>query len=302
MEKEFNLFYNYLKIEKGYSDNTIINYTIDINEYNNYLKDNYLSFNNINYNDLKPYLMMLHNLKYKRSTISRKISSLRTLYKYFVRENISLDNPFLLVSLPKKEKKLPSFLYANELESILEIPLIDNSLGIRNRLILELLYATGMRVGELVNIKLSDIDLSNRIIKVVGKGNKMRQVIYGKYCQEIMDLYLKDAYLKILKDKKTDYLIINNRGDHLSERAIRYIINDIINKTSLKKHVSPHTLRHTFATHMLESGADLLIVQELLGHESLSTTQIYTHVTNERLRNIYLKTHPRARKTKEGND
>ncbi|MDD4644186.1 MAG: tyrosine recombinase XerC [Bacilli bacterium] len=295
MQKHILNFLKYLKYERGYSKNTIINYENDINEFLSFLDENNLNFKTLTYQNIRPYLMKLHDLKYERSTISRKISSLRSFYKYLSKENIIKDNPFLLVSLPKKDKKLPSFLYYNELEDLFDIPDMNTPLGQRNRLIIELLYATGIRVGELVNIKLDDIDLYNRIIRITGKGNKMRDIIFSDYCKKIMNIYLNDGYLKLLKNKKSDYLILNNHGDQITTRAIRYILNNIIKNTSLKKHVSPHTLRHTFATHMLEAGADLLTVQELLGHESLSTTQIYTHITNEHLRTIYLKTHPRAR-------
>lgn len=288
-------FSKYLAAERGYSDNTINGYLTDIIEFFDFIKLNDIKYKNVTYQNIKAYLMTLHDLKYQRSTIARKISALRRFYRYLCKENIIKDNPFELVSLPKKEKKLPSFLYNSELEDLFEIPKINTPLGQRNRLILELLYATGIRVGELVNIKNEDIDFFNKSIRVTGKGDKMRIVMYGEYCEDIMQQYLNDGYLKLLNDRKSDYLIVNNRGSKITERAIRYIINDLIKKSSLKKHISPHTLRHTFATHMLESGADLLTVQELLGHESLSTTQIYTHVTNERLREVYLHAHPRAR-------
>jgi integrase/recombinase XerC len=295
MDKAKQAFLKYLEVQRGYSDYTILNYEEDIDEFYDYIKSSNIIYNKLTYKDIKPYLMKLHDLKYKRTTISRKLSSLRSFYKYLAKENIIKDNPFLLVSLPKKEKKLPSFLYYNELDDIFNIPNMEEPLGQRDRLILELLYATGIRVSELVKIKRSDIDTYNRTISITGKGNKMRNVIYGDYCQEIMNIYLKDGYLKLLNNKKNDYLILNYRGGKITERAIRYIINQVIDLSSLKKHVSPHMLRHTFATHMLESGADLLTVQEILGHESLSTTQIYTHITNEHLRDVYLHTHPHAR-------
>ncbi len=298
MQKEFekylDKFLDYLKINKGYAENTTSNYSVDILEFSKYIIDNKISFKSLNYQEIKPYLLILHDLKYKRSTISRKLSSLRSFYKYLVKERIVRDNPFLLVSLPKKEKKLPSFLYYNELDDILHIPDMDTPLGMRNRLILELLYATGIRVSELVNIKIRDIDTSKKSIRINGKGNKDRDVLYGDYCRDILNEYLNDSYLRLLKNKKCDYLILNNRGDKITERAIRYIIDKIIDDSAIKKHVTPHTIRHTFATHLLDNGADLLTVQELLGHESLSTTQIYTHITNERLRSVYLKSHPRA--------
>jgi integrase/recombinase XerC len=294
MNKYLESFLKYLKINRGYSDNTTLNYEVDINEFFDYLNDEKINFKSIDYQHIKPYLMKLHDLNYKRATISRKISSLRSFYKYLSKESIIKDNPFLLVSVPKKDKKLPSFLYYNELDDLFNLPNMEESLGQRNRLILELLYATGVRVSELIHIKLKDINMSEKSIRVIGKGNKMREVLYGDYCKDILNIYLNDGYLRLLKNEKSDYLILNNRGGSITDRAIRYIIDDLIEQSALKKHISPHTLRHTFATHLLESGADLLTVQELLGHESLSTTQIYTHITSERLRDIYLKAHPRA--------
>lgn len=296
MEQDKLSFLKYIKIERGYSANTILNYEEDIDEFFHFLKSNNLDYITLTYHDIRPYLNKMHDLKYKRTTISRKLSSLRSFYKYLSKNNIVKDNPFLLVSLPKKEKKLPSFLYYNELEDLFNIPNMEEPLGQRDRLVLELIYATGIRVGELVRIKKDDIDFYNKSISITGKGNKMRNVIYGDYCKNIMNIYLNDGYLKLQGNKGCEYLILNHRGEKITDRAIRYILNKIIDESSLKKHISPHTLRHTFATHMLESGADLLTVQELLGHESLSTTQIYTHITNEHLRNVYLNSHPRAHK------
>lgn len=294
MEKIINSFLEYLKVQRGYSMHTVINYEHDIKAFAQYIKDSKFDYRSLTYQQIKPYLMMMHDAKYSRATISRNLSSIRRFYKYLCINNIVKDNPFELISLPKKEKKLPSFLYCSELEDIFEISNLDTPLGQRNRLILELLYATGIRVSELVNIKIEDIDFDRRTIMILGKGKKKRNVIYGDYCENIMNTYLNDGYHKLLKNKKSDYLIINNNGGHITTRAIRYIINKIINASALKKHISPHTLRHSFATHMLESGADLLTVQELLGHESLSTTGIYTHITNEHLREVYLHSHPRA--------
>lgn len=295
MNNELKKFLDYLKYQKSYSNYTVINYSKDITEFGIYLKDNSLIYNRIVYKDIKGYLLKMYNLSYKKSTIARKISSLRSFYKYLVNNTVIDDNPFLLISLPKKERKLPNFLYYNELEDLFDVPKIDTPLGQRNRLILELLYATGIRVGELVYIKLNDIDVNNRLIRINGKGNKSRNVIYGEYCEEILNIYLNDGYLKLVRDKEKKYLILNNLGKSITTRAIRYIINSIVKETSLKKHISPHSIRHTFATHLLESGADLLTVQELLGHASLSTTQIYTHITSEHLRSVYLSSHPRAR-------
>ena len=199
----------------------------------------------------------------------------------------------LLISNPKLDKKLPNFLYYDELEILLNIPDKENILGLRDSLILELLYSTGVRVSELVNIKMKDINFNEKRILILGKGNKERYVLYGNTLQELLELYLKNS--REVLNKNSEYLILNKNGEKITDRGIRLIINKILKKGELDYHVSPHTLRHTFATHMLENGADLKSVQELLGHSSMSTTQIYTHITNERLRNVYLKTHPRAR-------
>lgn len=286
-------FLLYLKHQKAYSINTVSSYEKDLIEYFNFLETNQFNYQLIDYNNLKKYLRFLNDKKLKNNTISRKISSLRSFYRYLVNNTKLESNPFLLLSLPKKEKKLPNFLYLNELEDLLEIPKTNKLLEQRNTLILELLYATGIRVSELTNIKLKDIDISNRTILVTGKGNKKRYVIFGKKSQEILEQYLKDSYLKLNKNN-SEYLILNNRGSKITQRSICNILNEIISHTSLKKHISPHTLRHTFATHLLERGADLLTVQELLGHANLSTTSIYTHITSEHLRKTYLKAHPRA--------
>ncbi|MDD3048523.1 MAG: tyrosine recombinase XerC [Bacilli bacterium] len=294
MIKYMEKFLNYLNLQKNYSDYTSINYKVDILEFNEFLTKHKLIFNNISYQDIRTYLMELYDLKYSRNTVSRKLSSLRSFYKYLSKEDIIKDNPFLLVSSPKKEKKLPKFLYYDQLEALFETPDINNALGQRDLLILEMLYATGMRVSELVNLKEKDIDYFNKTIRVIGKGNKEREVIYGVYCKEILELYLKEGRISLLKNKKSDYLLLNNSGSNLTTRGISFILDKLIIKASLNKHFSPHDLRHTFATHMLESGADLLTVQELLGHSSLATTQIYTHVTNEHLREVYLHAHPRA--------
>ncbi len=288
-------FLSYLTYQKGYSQNTVTSYEKDLIEYFDFLEKNNCEYNLVDYNDLKKYLRFLNDKKLKNNTISRKISSLRSFYRYLVNNTKLESNPFLLLSLPKKEKKLPNFLYMNELEDLFEIPKTNNLLEQRNTLILELLYATGIRVSELTNIKIKDIDFNNRTILVTGKGNKKRYVIFGKKSQEVLNYYLSDSYQKLNKNN-SDYLILNNHGSKITPRSICNILNDIISHTSLKKHISPHTLRHTFATHLLERGAELLTVQELLGHANLSTTSIYTHITNEHLRKTYLNAHPRAHK------
>ena len=205
-------------------------------------------------------------------------------------QNYIKENPMKLISNPKIPQKLPKYLNYNELEEILEIPNQSTFLGLRNALILELLYSTGVRVSELVNIKLSDIDLLNKKIIILGKGNKERIVLFGNKAYELIVKYLNK------RDTDCEYLFVNNNKNTLTDRGVRYIIDNIVKKSALKFKISPHTLRHTFATHLLNNGADLKSVQDLLGHESIATTGIYTHVSIEHLRKTYLDNHPRAKR------
>ena len=296
MEILLSEFLENIEYQKGYSENTIDNYEKDIEEFLNFLEENNIkNLNKVDYNLVRKYLMYLYDRKLKRNSVSRKLSSLRSFFKYLCQKEIVDANPFNLISSPKKEKRLPKFLYNDEVEKVFNVPNLNTPLGIRDRLILELLYDTGIRVSELVNIKINDINKSNKTIKILGKGNKERIVMYGVYLEDILDKYLSYGRNSLLNSKKNSYLIINAKGENITTRGVRYIIDNIIKKACIKTHATPHTLRHTFATHLLENGADLLTVKELLGHSSLSSTQIYTHVTNERLRNVYLQTHPRAK-------
>lgn len=297
MKKMINKYIDYLCYQKNYSNYTTENYKEDLLFFYDYLEKECLNYLDIKYQDLHLFFNYLDSFKYSKNTISRRISSIRSFYKFLVRNKYIDYNPFELVSLPKKDKKLPKFLYYNELETLFEIPDLKTPLGVRNRLILELLYATGMRVGELENIKINDINTSEKNIKILGKGNKERIAYYGDYVKEYLSLYLKSARKILLKNKlDEDYLLLNNNGTRLTSRGIRLVIDDIINKSCLDTKISPHTIRHTFATHLLNEGCDILSVQELLGHESLKATQIYTHITNETLKNVYLKSHPRSNK------
>ena len=287
--KELDNFYKYLD-SKGYSSNTISSYKKDLNQFIKFSKGKI----DVDYSFIRSYLQFLHNKKYTNKSIARHISSLKSFYKYLTKNEIVKDNPCLLLSNPKIEKKLPNYINYNDLEILFSIPDKDDILELRNLLILELLYSTGIRVSELVNIKLDDIDFDNKRIYILGKGNKERYVLFGKICNDILMEYLEKSRNKL--NKNSDYLLLNKFGNKITDRAIRMIIDDIVKKSSLKLNISPHTLRHTFATHLLNEGADLKIVQELLGHENISTTGIYTHVSNEHLRKVYLDAHPRAKK------
>lgn len=289
MKEHINKFLDYLKYERNYSDNTIIGYSNHLELFNNYLKNK--KINEIDYNTIRSYINYLYNL-YNTKSICNHISSLRSFFKYLKFENIITNNPLTLIENPKLEKKLPKFLYYEDIEKILNVPDINTDIGIRDSLILELLYVTGIRVSELVNIKIKDIDFTNKSIIIIGKGNKQRIVMYGTRCKELLDKYLSIRNNFLIDNN--EYLLLGVKGKKINDRIVRKIIDDISIKAGINMNISPHVFRHTFATHMLNEGADLRSVQELLGHENLSTTTIYTHVTNERLRSVYLHTHPRA--------
>ncbi len=298
MQENLINFIDYIEKQKKYSLHTCKNYEIDILEFKNYLEKKNFNYLNVDYDFIKSYLMVLYNRKLSRNSVARKLSSLRSFYKYLFNCELINTNPFKYVSTPKKEKRLPKYLGVEELEIIFNTPSLSTPLGQRDRLILEVLYATGIRVNELVNIKLQDIDFYRKEIKILGKGNKERLDPFGDYCLDSINLFINDGRKKILQKHHTDcnYLIINEHGKQITTRGVEKIIDNIIKKASLKKHVSPHMLRHSFATHLLNEGCDILTVKELLGHESLESTQIYTHVSNERLREVYLKCHPLNKK------
>lgn len=294
MNKKYIIkFIDYLENERNYSKNTIISYSNDLKEFISiYDKRNVLE---LKYKDIKLYLTKLYDLDYNRNTISRKLSSVKSFYNYFKKIGKIENSPVNNISYPKKALTLPKFLQYSELEALFSVPKLDTAVGQRDRLILELLYASGVRVSELVNIKLSDIDFDKFEIRILGKGSVERIVYYGEYASEILNIYLEEGREKLLKGRKCDYLFINNKFDKLTDRGVRFILDKILKETSIKVKISPHSLRHTFATHLLNEGADLKVVQELLGHKNLSTTSIYTHVSNERLRDVYYKSHPRSK-------
>ncbi len=283
-------FLDYLQNIKKYSDNTIINYEIDIDRYEKFLKINNKKINNIKYKDVLDFISYIKN-NHKSTSINRCLSSLRSYYNYLLKENVVNTNPFKLVNSMKKEKKLPEYFKYNEYVELVNSIDINSNLGIRNRCIFEVLLCTGCRCSELVNIKLCDVDLDNREIKVLGKGNKERIVYLGSYAIDSLNMYLSVRDELSKKDNK--YLFVNHLGNKLTTRGIRDIIDKILLKSSLNLKITPHTFRHSFATMLLNEGCDLKSVQELLGHVSLSTTSIYTHVSNEELKRVYLHTNPR---------
>ncbi len=293
--KYIDKYLEYLKVERKYSNKTILSYKDDLIEYNEFLGNNFTNILNIDMNIVNNYMKYLYDRKITKSSISRKLSSIRGLYNYLVREDIIKENHFNKIQNPKRELYLPKFLKDEELDKIFSVCNSNNPTEERDTLIIELLYATGVRVSELVNIKIKDINREEKLIKVLGKGNKERMVIYNSHTKKALDTYLKDGY-NYFNKKSSEYLILNKNGNKLSERYIREIINKKVSQASLDIKISPHTLRHTFATDILENGADLMTVKELLGHESLNTTSIYTHITNEQIKKTYNLAHPRAKK------
>lgn len=284
-------FLDYLQNIKKYSNNTIINYEIDIDRYINYLKLNKIDIFKIEYKNVLDYISYLKK-NHKSTSINRSISSIRTYYNYLIKNNYTNSNPFKIINGMKKEKKLPEYFKYNEYVELVNSIDINSNLGIRNKCIFEVLLCTGCRCNELVNIKLDDINLNEKEIKVLGKGNKERIVYLGSYAIESIEKYLSIRN-EILGKKDNNYLFINHLGDKLTTRGIRDIIDKILLKSSNNMKITPHTFRHSFATMLLNEGCDLKSVQELLGHVSLSTTSIYTHVSNEELKRVYLHTNPR---------
>lgn len=297
-KKEMHLysFLEYLNVQRNYSKDTITSYLEDLEEFLGFCLVYHYSYQEIKYLEAQKYLLYLYEEeKEKATTIARKISSIRSFYRYLAKEKICDNSSFSLLTLPKKEKRLPKFFEYSELEEMFVVPKEDTPQGQRDGLILEMLYATGTRVSELVNIKIDDISFSKMSIRILGKGNKMRMVYFNKVTFRKLQKYLEDGR-KVFDTNKSPYLFLNRRGGKMTTRRIEQILEEIISKTSITKHISPHMIRHSFATHLLNEGCDLLSVQQLLGHESLTATSVYTHITNDRIKEVYLKSHPRARK------
>lgn len=280
-----NDFISYIS-KKNYSINTYTSYINDLYYFYIFIKKD---LTKVTFEDVKDYLEHLNLKKEKPSSIRRKISSLKSFYKFLYKNGYidKKDYPLTKIAYPKMEKKLPKFIYYNDLLEIINESTKDKD-GVRDRLIIEMLYATGVRVSELINIKINDIDFNNRRIIVLGKGNKERIVYYGEYAEEVLK-----EYIKTHDRKNHNYLFVNSKGGKLTDRGVRYIIDNIMSRLSVKVHVTPHVLRHTFATDMLNNGCDIKVVQELLGHSSLKATEIYTHVTNEHLKKVYYECFPR---------
>ena len=285
-DKLINDYKRYLELERNYSPNTIKAYINDVNNFNIFIKKDLLK---VNPNDIRDYIKYINNLTAR--TISHNISSLKSFYNYLLIIELIQINPTHEIERPKLEQKIPTYLSLEEVSSLLDIK-IENEFNARDKAILELLYSSGIRISELTNIELANIDLDDCIIRIMGKGSKERIIPLGDYAINALEDYINNYRYKLNK-KNSTYVFLNNRGGKLSRQFIFKTIKNYALKKGISKNVSPHTLRHTFATHLLKNGADLRIIQELLGHENLSTTQIYTHLSNDKLKSNYEEFYPR---------
>ena len=290
---EIEKFLEHLKLDLNYSERTIKSYQNDIESFQTYLNCVGQDFKDINPQLIRVYLAKQLEEGKSKVTCCRRLAALRHFYTFLVKNNVVKENPFLFVSAPKKEIRYPEALYLEQVEELFKKNKErDDDLKDRDQAIIELLYASGVRVSELVNIKLNTIDLRSRTIRVLGKGRKERIVMFSKSCQQTLLNYIKNSRPK----NDNTYLFLNAQGNQLTTRGVEYILKEIQNKCGVQLGLHPHLLRHTFATHLLEGGADLRVIQELLGHESINTTQVYTHITEEAMKYQFEISHPRAKK------
>jgi len=286
MQRYIEKFMRYLEIEKNYSPHTVLNYRLDLEGFKGFLGGAPLE--NVDYLTLRKYLAMVKEKNLSVRTIARRLSTLRSFFKFLTREGHLKTNPTLSLSSPKQEKHLPVFLTEDEATKLMEAVVAKDERGLRDKAVLETFYSTGIRISELTGLKVDDIDFIGSVVKVMGKGRKERIVPIGEQAIRAIRAYLEK------RKKQSEALFLNKSGKRMTVRGIRNLVQKYVLIASMRHGVSPHTLRHSFATHLLNRGADLRSVQELLGHVNLSTTQIYTHLTTERLKSVYDKAHPRA--------
>lgn len=291
-------FLQYLQYQRDYSAHTIASYQREITHFIHFMnKEGLETYQEVTYAILRGYMACLYEESLSKRSINHKISVLRSYYKYLVEQSMVTDNPFLLLESQKMATKHPDFLFIEEMLALLDSIALDTPLGIRNKAMLELLYASGLRCSEIVNLKVTDIDYDRQLLLIHGKGGKDRYVPYHDYAKEVLEWYLEESrYALMVKAKEEHtYVFVNARGNKLTNRGVQNIVDRVCQGYDATKKIHPHTFRHSFATHLLNAGADLRTVQELLGHTNLSTTQIYTHITDEHLKKVYQKAHPRNR-------
>ena len=294
MENLIDQFLDYLSVERGLSSNTIESYGRDLRKYVDFLKRKGIgSIEGSSRKDITSFMMKLKDKGLSANSISRNLVAIKVFYRFLMRERIIKDDPASVLDSPKLWKKLPDVLSLSEVEKILDAPDTKDPREIRDRAALELMYATGMRVSEVANLRIEGINRDLGIVRCLGKGQKERIVPVGKSAMKALDIYLQKSRSRLLKNKTSPYIFITQQGKKMSRVSFWKIIKKYTKLCSINKRITPHTLRHSFATHLLERGADLRVVQELLGHSNISTTQIYTHINKDRLKSIHAKYHPR---------
>ncbi|GGF08810.1 tyrosine recombinase XerD [Halobacillus andaensis] len=287
-------FFHYLTVERGLSQNTIHSYKRDLNQYHLFLQElNVEDWDEVSRTHIMKYLHALNDKGRSSATVARFLSSIRLYHQFLVREKITNQDPSLHIETPKKERKLPKVLSSDDVDKLLNLPAKD-PLTYRNKAMLEILYATGLRVTELITLKVSDLHLTMGFVRCMGKGSKERIIPLGDLAKEALEAYLNGPRAQLVKQKQTEELFVNQHGSRLSRQGFWKILKAVARQAGVTKEITPHTLRHSFATHLLENGADLRAVQEMLGHADISTTQVYTHVTKTRLKDVYRSYHPRA--------
>ncbi|MBU1078622.1 MAG: tyrosine recombinase XerC [Spirochaetes bacterium] len=295
-EKNLHEFFEYLSAEKNYSDLTVKSYREDLMQFSGFLSEQKIDLlNRVDHIVIRSFLSALMEKEYAKKSILRKLAAIKSFFRFLYNRGIIENNPGDYVASPKSEKILPEFLFEQELVDMIESLNGDSFSAIRDRALIEVLYSTGARVSELVSMNAPDIDFTSGLVKVKGKGNKERIVALGAKSINALNKYLIERTQILKKYKKmNEALFLNQHGNRLTDRGVRYIFDNLVKGTSLKKKISPHVIRHSFATHMLEHGCDLRVVQEFLGHVSLSTTQIYTHIGDQKLKQVYKECHPHS--------
>lgn len=297
MKEDIDNYKNYLIFERRMAKNTTSSYIRDLNGYQQFLKENRkkTDITKVDKLDIQNYLEYLNKNDYTTTSIARKLTAVKNFHKYLLATNRVKVDEALTIERPKLRKALPNVLTVEEVDLLLNIK-TDTPFDYRNKAMLELLYGTGLRITEMLDLKLGDVDFENCIVRCFGKGSKERIVPIGEYIIDSLNNYLEYGRNKLLKNKTSDFLFLNSRGGRISRFSFFKILKKLLREKGIKKDVSPHSLRHSFATHMLENGADLRSIQELLGHSDIATTRIYTHITNKKVENDYIEYHPRSKK------
>jgi integrase/recombinase XerD len=294
MEELIDAFLNYLSVERGLSQNTLVSYREDLNTYIDFVKSRSINtLSKTTRNEITDFMFYQKDRGLAANSVARSLAAIRMFYRFLVRERILNNDPTSLIDSPRLWKKIPETLSVNEIEALLSQPNIRKTQGIRDKAILETLYATGMRVSEVVNLKRDNVNLEIGFLRCIGKGNKERIIPLGKKAIASVKRFIAVARPALLNKKESEFLFLNRFGKKISRQSLWKIIKRYAKEARIKKPIRPHILRHSFATHLLERGADLRSVQEMLGHSNISTTQIYTHVNKERLKSIHRMFHPR---------